>query len=103
MKHAHCHRIREVRHSECLSGCPDVLYYLPSNQGAQKHGFNVDARDTELVKSLCQVLSKIGCSQEMLAFALLLMSENNLESPAVASEAKDLYLTMINELQRITQ
>ena len=39
----------------------------------------------------------------MLAFALLLMSENNLESPAVASEAKDLYLTIINELQHITQ
>ena len=96
-------RIRKVRHSECPSGRPDVLYYLPSNQGARKHGFNIDARDIELAKSFCQVPSKIGCSQEMLAFALLLMSENDLESPAVASEAKDLYLTIINELQHTTQ
>ena len=96
-------RIRKVRHSECPSGRPDVLYYLPSNQGARKHGLNIDARDIELAKSFCQVPSKIGCSQEMLAFALLLMSENDLESPAVANEAKDLYLTIINELQYITQ
>ena len=84
------HRIREVRHSECRLVRPDVLYYLPSNEGARESGFNVDERDIELAKTFCQVSSKVGCSQKMLAFALLLMSENNLESPAVASEATDL-------------
>ena len=97
------HRIREVRDSECPSGRPDVLYYLPSNQGAREYGFNADARDIELAKSFGQVPSKVGYSQEMLAFALLLMSENNLESPVVASETKGLYLTIINELQHVTQ
>ena len=76
---------------------------LTFESSSPEYGFNVDARDIELVKLFCQVPSKVGCSQEMLAFALLLMSENNLESPVVASEAKDLYLTIINELQHVTQ
>ena len=42
------HRIREVQHSECPSSRPDVLYYLPSNQGAREYCFNVDTRDIEL-------------------------------------------------------
>ena len=89
------HRIREVRHSECPSGHPDVLYYLPLYQGVREYGFNVDARDIELAKSFCQVPSKVRCSQEMLTFALLLMSENNLETPVVASERKDLCSTIM--------
>ena len=44
------HRIREVRHSECPSGRPDNLYYLPSNQGAPEYGFNVGARNIELAR-----------------------------------------------------
>ena len=95
--------MREVRHSECPSGRPDILYYLPLNQGAREYGCNTDARDIELAKSFCQVPSKVGCFQEMLAFALLLMSENNLESPVVVSKAKHLYLTIVNELQHVTQ
>ena len=70
------HRIREVQHSECPLGLPDNLYYLPSNQGAREYGSHVDARDIELAKSFCQVPSKVGCSLEILVFALLLMSEN---------------------------
>ena len=74
------HHIREVRHSECPSGRPDVPYYLPPNQGAWEYGFSVGTRDIELAKSFCQVPSKVGCSQEMLAFALLLMSKTILRA-----------------------
>ena len=74
------HHIKEVRHSECPSGRPDIPYYLPSNQGAREYGFNIGAGDIELAKSFCQVPTKIGCSQEMLAFASLLMSKTILRA-----------------------
>ena len=91
------HRIREVRNSKCPAGHPEVLYHLTPTPNAQNFGFDVSGHDVKLGRSFCQNYS--GCSEEMLRFGLIVMTENNFEDPSSAEEAKELYLRVFSDLQ----
>ena len=93
------HRIRSVRNSECSAGRPNVIYYAPERFGGSEMGFPLNLNDLIVAKQFCQEPSSFGCSTEFLNFAALMMQQNNTQLPTTASEARDLYVTIIQQLE----
>ena len=75
------HRIRHIRNSNRLGGCPDVLYFTPKGLGITDCKFPLDSHDLNLAMDYCENPSLFGCSAEFLELSRIIMQEKNLTVP----------------------
>ena len=85
------HRIRPSRMAESPHGRPDVLYFLPQNQGQDVRDYKqpVAAHDLDLTDQIyCENTPMFCCTNDFAELAFILMDEHNLEMPRSANEAE---------------
>ena len=52
-------------------------------------------------KLYCETSSQFGCSAEFLELSRIIMQEKNLTVPKHAADAKTLYITLIQEIEKL--
>ena len=92
------HRIRYVRNSECPGGRPDVLFFAPHHSGGRDCKFPLLQSELQLAKECCTESRMFGCSTEFVQLARIIMQENQLVMPMNVVEAKELFETLIDEI-----
>ena len=95
------HRIRHIRNSNSPGGRPDVLYFTPEGSGVTDCKFHLDSHDVNLAMDYCETPSLFGCSAEFLELSRIIMQEKNLTVPENAADAKTLYITLIQEIEKL--
>mgnify|MGYP001056266748 CR=1 FL=1 len=93
------HRIRNVRNSECPNGRPEVLYHASHLFGGRNCGFSISRSDIIHAKSFCMEPSLLGCSEEFMKLANVIMKENGLKMPENADEGKRLVEFLLHEIE----
>ena len=63
--------------------------------------FDLDSHDVNLAMDYCETPSRFGCSAEFLELSRILMQEKNLTVPENAADAKTLYITLIQEIEKL--
>lgn len=102
--HWNTHRIRPYpnQETEHHDGKADVLFFIPEMTGANDYKSPVDIDTLGTVEETCCVeQSQFGCEKEFIDVFLMLMEENNLMNPTNATEAENLYLTLLTLLQGV--
>ena len=61
-------------------------------------GFSLYLNNLIVARQFCQEPSSFGCSTEFLNFAALVIQQNNMQLRTTVSEARDLYVTIIQQL-----
>ena len=95
------HRIRHIKNSNSPGGRPDVLYFTPEGLGVTDIKFALDSHDVNLTMNYCETPSLFGCSVDFLELSRIIMQEKNLTVPKHASDAKTLYITLIQEIGKL--
>ena len=72
------HRVRRVRNSESPPGRPDVLFFSPHLTGGRNCSYSTSTTDVELATRFCVEPSALGCSDEFLELATIIMREQNI-------------------------
>ena len=90
----------------CQATYPLSLFQLEllpfSFEGASDYKSAVDIETLDTVEeAFCEEQSHFGCKKEFVDVFLLLLEENNLANPKTASEAENLYLTLLILLQGV--
>ena len=62
---------------------------------------SVNSADVTAAYSLCEKLPYLGCSDEFLQLATLIMRDSNLSMPVTAQEGKELFKYVINEIEEL--
>ena len=93
------HYIREVKNSESPPGRPNVLYSLPERSGGRNCSFPVNMNDVEVCNAFVKQPSITGCTYHSHELARLIMHESALELPTSAAEAKNLFVTLIQNIE----
>ena len=62
---------------------------------------SVNSADVTAAYSLCEKLPYLGCSDEFLQLATLIMRDSNLPMPLTAQEGKELFENVINEIEQL--
>ena len=99
-----CHRIRPSRNENSPAGRPDLLCFLTGQADITDFKTEV-AKDSANVQvcedSLCTNLHQRNCQSEFSQLASLIMSEKGLQMPQCHEEAKQLYVTIIDEIEKL--
>ena len=95
------HRIRHIRNSNGPAGRSDVLYFAPEGSGVTDCKFHLDSHDVNLAMGYCETPSLFGCSAEFLELSRIIMQEKNLTVLENAGNAKTLYITLIQEIEKL--
>ena len=96
------HRIRPSTNVESPSGRPDVLFFLPEVSGARNYMVDVDLDELDLAEERCCYRPpQSGCSDEFTQLAEIIMREKNLQFPRTPEEATTLYVTLLEEIDKI--
>ena len=95
------HRIGHIRNLNGPGGPPDILYFTPEGSGGTDCKFHLDSHDVNLVMDYCETPSLFGCSAEFLELSRIIMQEKNLTVPENAADAKTLYITLIQEIEKL--
>ena len=95
------HDIRATKNGECISNRPDMLYYTPATSGGKECKLSVNSADVTAAYSLCEKLLYLGCSDEFLQLATLIMRDSNLSMNVTAQEGKGLFEYVINEIEQL--
>ena len=93
------HHIREVRNSECPPDQPNVLYSLPEQFGVRNCRFPINMKDDEVCNAFIEQPSIIDCTDHSHKLARLLMYESALELPTRGTEAKNRFVTLIQNIE----
>lgn len=93
------HYIREVKNSECPSGRPNVLYYMPEMSNGRKCSFPISRHDIQEAQYFCHPSSLIGCTEEYRELISSIMINKGLQLPVTADEAKQLFVALVNEIE----
>ena len=93
------HYIREVRNSESPPGRPNVLYFLPERSGGRNCSFPINMNDVEVCNAFVEQPSITGCTDHSHELARLIMHENALELPKSATEARNQFVTLIQNIE----
>ena len=91
------HYTREVRNSENPPGRPNVLYFLPERSGGGNSPINMNV--VEVCNAFVEQPSITGCTDHSHELARLIMHENALELPKSATEARNLFVTLIQNIE----
>ena len=95
------HRIRHIRNSNSPGGGPDVLYFKPKGSGVTDRKFALDSHDVNLAMDYCEIPSLFGCLAGFLELSRIIMQERYLTVPKNAADAKTLYITLIQEIEKL--
>ena len=95
------YRIRHIKNSNSPGGRPDVLYFTPEGLGVTDCKFPLDNHDVNLAMDYCETPSVFGCSADFLELSRIIMQEKNLTVPKNAANAKTLYITLIQEIEKL--
>ena len=96
------HRIRPSTNMESPPGRPDVLFFLPEVSGRRNYMVDVDLDELELAEERCCYRPpQSGCSDEFTQLAEIIMREKSLQFPRTPEEATTLYVTLLEEIDRI--
>ena len=93
------HYIREVRNSECPPGGPNVLYFMPEQSGGRSFRFPVNEMDKNAYHPFCELPHVIGCTNETHELVRWIMREEELEFPFNTTEAKNLFISIIRNIE----
>ena len=94
------HRIRHIRNSNSPCGRPDVLYFTPEGSGVTDCKFPLDSNHENLAMDYCETPSLFGCSAEFLELSRIIMQKKNFMVTKNAADAKTLYITLIQEIEK---
>ena len=95
------HYIRATKNDECIPGRPHVLYYTPATSEGRDCKLSVNSNDVTAAYFLCEKLSYLGCSDEFLQLATLIIRDSNLSMPVTAQKDKELFQYVINEMEQL--
>ena len=95
------YRIRHIKNSNSPGGRPDVLYFTPEGLGVTDCKFALDSHDVNLAMDYCQTPSLFGWSVDFFELSKIIMQEKNLTAPKNASNAKTLYITLIQGIEKL--
>lgn len=94
------HVIRPSHNEDSPSGRPDTLYFIPEATGTVNYLVNVENADIELVNELsCHERS--NCLSEFEELALIVMEERGLLFPDNHTDAENLYLELVRDLENM--
>ena len=88
-----------MRNSESPPGRPNVLYFLPEQSGERNCSFPINMNDVEVCNTFVEQPSITGCTYRSDELARLIMHESALELPTSAAEAKNLLVTVIQNIE----
>ena len=95
------YRNGHIRNSSSPGGRPDVLYFTSKSSGVTDCKFPLDIHDVNLAVDYCETPSLFGCSAEFLELPRFSMQEKNLAVPKNAADPKTLYITLIQEIEKL--
>ncbi|XP_068737084.1 uncharacterized protein [Montipora capricornis] len=97
------HRIRpSTRNNNSPHGRPFLLYQQPEITGTVDYKHDVLIDDLDVARQMCCDDLPVDLSPEFTALAEVIMTEEGLRMPENADEARNLYSTLINEINKIT-
>ena len=94
------HTIRNSREAESTGGKPDVLFYTPEATGGKNKSVPLNERSIQVVKSVYKNSDDLVYPEEFLKLVAIIMNENALNVQANISDAKLLYLKLVEEIER---
>ena len=94
------HHITSKMNHEGPAGKPDVMYYTPTLYDAQDYGFPVNRDDVSICKDVYSKEKPNDYTPEFMQLVGLLRP--NLDLPTAASNAVDLYTSLINDINEYT-
>ncbi|KAL9961210.1 hypothetical protein ACROYT_G030113 [Oculina patagonica] len=101
-KHWNLHRIRHQHNVECPSGRPDILFLVPELEGTSSYLHPVSEDEITAGKICCSSRRvDLLCLPEFADVAVEIMAEHKLELPSTPSEAKRLFLVLVQLLQHL--
>ena len=95
------HRICHIRNWNSPGGRPDILYFTPKGSGVTDCKFPLDIHDVNLAMVYCETPSLFRCPAEFLELSRIIMQEKNLTVPENAADGKILYITLIQEIEKL--
>ena len=95
------HHIRHNENSNSPGGRPDVLYFTPEGLGVTDCKFPLDSHDINIAMDCCETPSLFAYSTDFLELSRIIMQEKNLTVPKNAADAKTLYMTLIQEIEKL--
>lgn len=95
------HRIRPSRNNTSPSGRPYLLYHHPEREGTVDCLYTVYSDEQDIAREMCCDDLPLGLSPEFSELAEHIMSQEGLQMPENATEARGLYLTLVNEIEKI--
>ena len=92
------HRIRPSNNAESPLGLPDVLYFNPLSGEVENYSVPI-SQDRDIVTTMfTKKLEEHGCAPEFKDRMDIIMEEEGLQMPSNASEAKNLYTTLMHHI-----
>ena len=95
------HYTREVKNSESSPGRPNVLYFLPERSGGRNCSLPISMNDVEVCNAFVEQPPITGSADHSHELARLIMHENALELPKSATEARNLFVTLIQNIEEM--
>lgn len=96
------HRIRpSTKNNSSPHGRPCLLYHHPEMTGAVDCRHDVDIDEIDVARDMCCDYLPMDSSPEFIELAELIMTEEGLRMPENANEARNLYLTLVNEIGKL--
>ena len=95
------HRIRHIKNSSSPGVRPDVLYFTLKGLCVTDCQFALDSQDVNLAMDYCETPSLFGCSADFLELSRIIMQEKNLTVLKNAADAKTLFITLIQEIEKL--
>jgi len=95
------HRIRPTRINSSPHGRPYLLYHHPEMTGTVDCKYDVDMDELDVAREMCCEDLPMCSSPEFNELAELIMTEEGLRMPENGNEARNLYFTLINEIEKM--
>ena len=95
------HRIRYNRNSECPTDRPDVLYFTPELFSGINCGYEVPTFHIDTAKEQGMTPLFLGCSEDFVDLATLIMQKIQKTFPESVTEAINLYELLLQENENI--
>ena len=94
--------LRDELHRESPSGRSDVLFFLPEVSDTRTYITDVDLDELELAEErCCKQTQQSGCCEEFVQLDDIIMEKRDLQFPHTAEEAATLYVTLLEEIEKI--
>ena len=95
------HRIRYNRNSECPTDRPDVLHFALELFSGRNCGYEVSTFHIDTAKEQFTTPLFLGCSEDFINLATLIMQENQKTVPESVTEVRNLYELLLQETENI--